>query len=195
VLAYDQYKDPTAPWWPRAAINAMDSLLRPSDTCLEWGSGRSTVWVAARTKKVHSIEHDATWFERVRIDLAGQGVQADAVQLLDASSPSNPDETPYVRAIDQFSDGEIDVCIVDGEHRANCALAAGPKLAPGGLLVTDDIHWFIDHPTHAPHSRYGKGTFNADWERFQALVADWRCLWTTDGVTDTAIWIKPCNTR
>ncbi len=93
--------------------------------------------------------------------------------------------------IDGFDAGALDVCIVDGVHRGKCALAAVSKLASGGLLVVDDIHWFLDHPTGAPHSRRGKGPADGDWRRFAELVDGWRCVWTTDGVTDTAIWIKP----
>jgi hypothetical protein len=96
-----------------------------------------------------------------------------------------------VRVVDGFADGEITVCIVDGEHRGKCTLAAVPKLAPGGLLLVDDIHWFLDHPTGAPHARTGKGPADEDWRRFGELTADWRRVWTTDGVTDTAIFIKP----
>jgi predicted O-methyltransferase YrrM len=191
ALAYDQRRSSDAPWWPKDARRHMGDMLRPTDTCLEWGSGRSTVWLSARTHSVHSIEHDREWYARVRGDLAAKGVSPDAVQLLEANSPNGPENSPYVRAVDQFSEAELDVCIVDGEHRGKCALAAVPALAPGGLLLVDDIHWFLDHPTYAPHARQGKGPRDDDWRQFGELVADWRCVWTTDGVTDTAIWIKP----
>lgn len=195
MLAYNQKQAPDAPWWPKSAITQMENLLRPSDTCLEYGSGGSTVWLSARTARVHSVEHDRVWFERVQTMLAERGADPDAVQLLDANSGQEPEVTPYVRAADRFADGELDVCIVDGPppQRLECALAAIPKLAAGGLLLVDDIHWFLDHPTFAPHSRRGKGPISEGWRQFEALVADWRCVWTTDGVTDTAIWIKPCG--
>jgi predicted O-methyltransferase YrrM len=191
ALAYHQKRFPEAPWWPRGAIAHLDALLRSTDTCLEWGSGRSTAWLSSRTRRVHSIEHDREWFDRVRGQLAAQGVDAGSVRLLETEPRQRPESSPYVRAIDDFGDGEVDVCIVDGEHRGKCALAAAPKLASGGLLVVDDIHWFLDHPTLAPHSRRGKGPADDDWRRFGELVQAWRCVWTTDGVTDTAIWIKP----
>jgi predicted O-methyltransferase YrrM len=191
ALAYHQKRYPDAPWWPRDAIRHLGDMLRPTDTCLEWGSGRSTAWLSARTKNVHSIEHDREWFDRVRDQLAAQGLDADAVRLLDAEPGDQAESTPYVRVIDGFGEGEVDVCIVDGAHRGKCALAAVPRLAPGGLLMVDDIHWFLDHPTLAPHSRRGRGPADQDWRQFGELVAGWRCVWTTDGVTDTAIWIKP----
>jgi predicted O-methyltransferase YrrM len=191
LLAYHQQRHPDAPWWPKDAIAHLGELLRSTDTCLEWGSGRSTVWLSRRTRQVHSIEHDRTWFDRVRGQLLAGGVDEHAVRLLETGPADRPETSPYVRVIDGFRDGEVDVCIVDGVHRGKCALAAVPKLASGGLLVVDDIHWFLDHPTLAPHSRRGKGPVDGDWASFSELVGSWRCVWTSDGVTDTAIWIKP----
>ena len=31
----------------------------------------------------------------------------------------------------------------------------------------------------------------AGWAEFLDKVAAWRCIWTTNGVWDTVIWIKP----
>jgi predicted O-methyltransferase YrrM len=191
LVAYDQRLHPTLPWWPRHAIRLLDDLLRPTDHVLEWGSGRSTVWLDERVSRVRSIEHDPTWFKRVRDQLAAQNADLEAVQLRHVAPKRNPLDSPYVRAIDEFDDGELSVCIVDGEHRAACALAAAPKLAPGGLLVVDDAHWFIDHPTRSPRSRHGKGHASEGWTEFLRHVGPWRSLWASDGVTDTAIWLKP----
>ena len=191
ALAYEQKRHPDAPWWPKDAASCFAGLLRPTDVCLEWGSGRSTVWLSARTKEVHSIEHDRDWYDRVGAQLAAAGVDKEAVRLLDAGSEATAESSPYVRVIDTFADGELNVCVVDGMHRGKCALAAVPRLSSGGLLFVDDAHWFLDHPTHAPHSRVGRGPADADWSRFAELVADWRRVWTTDGVTDSAIFIKP----
>ena len=190
-LALDQKLNPEAPWWPREAARHLDGMLRHGDRCLEWGSGRSTVWLSARTSTVHSVEHDREWFGRVQELLTSQRLDAGAVELLSTDSADGAEHSPYVRIVDRFGPGEISVFIVDGEHRGKCALAAVPKLATGGIIVVDDAHWFLDHPTHAPHARAGRGPADADWRRFSALVADWRCVWTTDGVTDTAIWVKP----
>ncbi len=190
-LALDQKLHPDAPWWPREAARHLDGLLRRGDTCLEWGSGRSTIWLSARTGTVHSVEHDEEWFDRVRDLLRSRRLDAEAVELLSTASENGAEDSPYVRVVDRFDDGEISVFIVDGEHRGKCALAAVSKVRAGGIIVVDDAHWFLDHPTHSPHARVGQGPADADWRQFSDLVADWRCVWTTDGVTDTAIWVKP----
>ena len=77
--------------------------------------------------------------------------------------------------------------------RGQCANAVIPKLAPCGLLVVDNINWFLDHETHSPQSRYGLGPANDMWATFEKRVKGWRMMWTTSGVTDAAIWIKPSN--
>ncbi|MHB8694269.1 MAG: O-methyltransferase [Solirubrobacteraceae bacterium] len=192
ALDYHQRRFPDLPWWPAEATRQLGELLKSSDVCLEWGSGRSTAWLSQRTCAVHSIEHDREWFDRVQDQLAERGSPAGAVRLLDDAPHDRPEASPYVRVVDEFADGELNVCVVDGAHRGKCALAAVPKLAPYGLLMVDDAHWFLDHATTAPHSRTGKGPKDEDWRQFGDLVADWRCVWTTDGVTDTAIWVKPC---
>ena len=192
LLAYRQRRNPDLPWWPRDAIRVLDDLLRPTDRVLEWGSGRSTAWLATRVESVHSVEHDAEWHDRVRAQLAAQGLDSSAVRLRSVTPADRANESPYVREIDKYGDGHFSVCLIDGEHRGACALVAVPKLAAGGVLIVDDAHWFIDHPTRSPHSRQGLGDLPGEWAEFHALVAGWRCVWSTDGVTDNAIWIKPC---
>jgi len=35
------------------------------------------------------------------------------------------------------------------------------------------------------------GPLDADWAKFGELLANWRMIWTSDGFSDAAIWIKP----
>lgn len=48
------------PWWTYEAIDAVADHLRgnPQARVLEWGSGASTVWLAARAPHVVAIEHE-----------------------------------------------------------------------------------------------------------------------------------------
>lgn len=176
---------------PEQAVELLADLLKPSDRCLEWGSGDSTTWLRRRSRSVVSIEHDPAWFERVRGQLAAQGLDPGSVRLLATEPEQQATVSPYVRVVDEFADGEIDICVVDGEHRAACALAAVPKLSSGGLMVIDDAQGFLDHRSSSLHSRWGKGPLSADWGRFAELVSPWRLIWVGDGFSDAAIWIKP----
>lgn len=64
-------------------------------------------------------------------------------------------------------------------------------MASGGLLIVDDAQPVVDHPTASPHSRAGHGPANPEWASCGGMVCDWRLIWTSDGFSDTAIWIKP----
>lgn len=176
---------------PKQAVELLADLLKRTDRCLEWGSGESTAWLSQRTRSVVSIEHDPTWFERVQGRLRAQGLDPGSVRLLGSHPAQHPANSPYVRVVDDFGDGELDVCVVDGEHRSACALAAIPKLASGGLLVVDDAQGFLDHRSSSPYPRQGRGPVDADWEHFDNLVRGWRLIWVGDGFSDAAIWIKP----
>lgn len=179
------------PWLGRDAIKLLADLLASADRGLEWGSGSSTSWLSRRVHSLRSIEHDPAWFQRVQQELERGGLDRDSLRLLSPAPADDPPASPYVRVIDEFADGELNLCFVDGEHRAACALEAVPKLAAGGLLVIDDVHGYLDHATNSPHSRYGRGPVDGAWGQFQAAVGGWRIIWTSDGFSDTAFWIKP----
>ena len=192
-LAAESYqrRHPEVPWLSKQGIEMLSDLLHDDDRCLEWGSGKSTPWFARRVQKLVSAEHDRAWFDRVGGELRAAGLPPDAVRLLSAEPRDRPDESPYVRVIDEFADGELTACYVDGEHRPACMRAAIPKLASGGVLVLDDAHGVLDHPTFSPHARAGRGPLNGEWAAIVEQLLSWRMVWATDGYSDAAIWIKP----
>jgi hypothetical protein len=53
-----------------------------------------------------------------------------------ASEPGFFDD--YVAAISGEPDGSLDLVIIDGRARVECARRAIPKVCPGGLLLIDD---------------------------------------------------------
>lgn len=179
------------PWVTRDAIKLLRDLVKPTDRCLEWGAGSSTAWLSSRAASVLSVEHDPAWSERVSAQLAREGLVRGSVRLLSTAPLERPAASPYVRVIDEFGEGELDFCFIDGEHRAACALAVLPKLACGGVLVIDDVQSRLDHATTSPGARVGRGPADGDWASFKGLVSDWRQIWTSDGYSDTAFWIKP----
>src|SRR2546421_9596401 len=56
-----QRRNPDAPWLTPEAIRLLEPMLLPSDSGLEFGSGRSTIWLARRIARLTSVEHDAAW--------------------------------------------------------------------------------------------------------------------------------------
>jgi hypothetical protein len=61
-------------------------------------------------------------------------------------------------------------------------------LKVGGLLIVDNAERYLPHSRRTPESL--KGPVRPEWREFLARVADWRPVWTTNGVTCTALWIK-----
>ncbi|MDT9593798.1 class I SAM-dependent methyltransferase [Nocardioides zeae] len=140
------------PWWTFDAADAVADFLaaRPGARALEWGSGASTVWLAARCGEVVSIEHDAAWatsMARVLPDNASLRV----VPPVDLRTRLSRDVVPsskrgfegldfadYVAEVDHVP-GDFDVVVVDGRAREACLRRAVERLRPGGMVVVDNV--------------------------------------------------------
>ncbi len=104
------------PWMQQEEIVAFESLLDPMMHVLEFGSGRSTFWLANRVAKVTTIEHNARWLERVKP--FPPNVE---VRFAPPAWP-NPDFEPaqprqfnnYIQAADDLTP---DLVLVDGRAR------------------------------------------------------------------------------
>ena len=66
------------------------------------------------------------------------------------------------------------------------------KIKIGGLIVVDNANWFIPNDfTRSPDSQRSiDGCSSEGWEKFVKSVDGWRHIWTSNGVTDTSIWIR-----
>ena len=186
--AYER-KHLDTPWLTPQANEILATVLLRTDVGIEWGSGRSTAWFGKRLKHLTSIEHNVQWYDRVKAQLAQMG--AGNVTYLQKSLLDGQGNSPYVQIAHDFVDGSLNFALVDGELRRECLSAIIPKIARGGLLVLDNANWYIDHPSRSPDSRSGKGHLDADWAAVVASLSNWRMIWTSSGVTDTALWFRP----
>jgi predicted O-methyltransferase YrrM len=198
LLKAHEWRHPADPWIGRSTVAFLRMWLRKTDCGLEWGSGRSTLWFGHHVGHLLSVEHDPVWAERVRTMLREAGLTERVdYRLCEAGPGSTPGTMPsYLRVADELAPESLDFCLVDGALREQCARAAIAKLKPGGLLIVDNIErYFPREPkSRAPNARSpADGFANAGWRDFADNVSSWRCLWTSDGVTDTACWIKPAR--
>jgi len=194
ALAVFEHRNPKLPWITAAMIEILESWLRLSDCGLEFGSGRSTVWFAARVKRLTSVEHDPACYARVLASLRNAGAADRVDYRLQEISQEEGSEAEYVGVAREGSSESLDFCLIDGEHRDQCALAAIDRIRRGGILILDNANWYLPRksPSRAPNSRrLQDGCASEAWERFQLATVDWRCVWTTNGVTDTALYVKP----
>lgn len=190
-----QRQDMDRPWLTPRSTELLSTLLLPGDIGLEWGSGRSTSWFAARLGHLTSVEDSEEWYARVQRRLADRGV--DNVNYRYAPSPPDSEDarkSEYVAIAASFSDASLGFVLVDGSAREYCVEAVLAKVALGGVLVIDNANWYLDHPTHSPASRVGRGPQNDVWAALAQSLSRWRLIWTSQGVTDTAIYIRPGGT-
>lgn len=184
---------PDHPWLTKSANEILMRVLQPDFTGLEFGSGRSTLWLARRVGHLTSIEHDRAWHDKVSTMLNREHVNNVTYMLHEpACGEVEADTSHYVRVLDSISPNSLDFVLVDGIFRSACANGAIDKLRPAGFLIVDNINWYLPSDSHAPNSRtIRQGPASREWADFSDRVAGWRCDWTTSGVTDTAIFHKP----
>lgn len=115
------------PWLNFTIIDLLGERLSKDLAMLEYGSGHSTLFFAARVGRIVSVEHNAGW--------------ADEVE------PQLPDNASLVRVDDKLayskapvSDGPFDVILVDGIEREACLAVADQALTPNGVVLIDDSH-------------------------------------------------------
>ena len=136
------------PWWTFDSADRVAAYLRehPAARVFEWGSGASTLWLAARAGSVHSVEHHAGWAAQLSPRLP-DNVVLRVVEPVETSTPSVPSAKPghagldfadYVAAIDDVT-GSFDVVVIDGRAREACLARAVERLAPDGIIVFDNV--------------------------------------------------------
>ena len=175
----------------------LDNWLRPTDRGLEWGSGRSTTWLASRVAHLLSIEHSPAWYARVQDAIVARGLAAKvAYRLIDAPDDqmAEPLEHPYAGVADEIADGTLDFVLVDGQMRLRCVEKALAKLKPGGLLALDGANRYLPNAfdggfTTIQYTR--TEPLDQEWRRLHERLATWRRMSTSDGLWDTRFWIKP----
>lgn len=173
------------PWLTSGAINFLKGYLRHNDFGLEWGSGRSTIWFAKRVNRLISIETNPTWYNKVQATLQDDNLQNATLRFVAAEPYSE-----YLKECADIPEDSLDFVLIDGIHRHLAATVSIPLLKEGGLLIIDNINWYIPSPFgYAPES---VKRIKPEWSPVAERLKGWRCFWTTDGVTDTAIWFKTC---
>lgn len=189
-----QLNNPDAPWLTRYVNEFLACWLKETDVGMEWGSGRSTVWFAKRVKQLNSFEHNKRWYGTVSGKLNKLKV-SEVVTLCYVDIADNREKNNYIGNMLNIEDNSLDFVLVDGVFRDKCALLAIDKVKPGGILIVDNINWYLPRkcPSSSPNSRGIKDGFESKlWEEFSQHTSGWRNLWTSNGVWDTAIWFKPC---
>lgn len=123
------------PWMVPAAVSYLAHVMRPDWNVFEFGSGSSTVWYAARSGRVTSVEHDPRWYDLVRQRLDERVTGNCDLRLVDLKA--------FPKCMEGCEDDTFDLVIVDGSEegegdRLSCVASSAPKVKQGGYLVLDD---------------------------------------------------------
>jgi predicted O-methyltransferase YrrM len=187
MVMLDERIRPENPWLTRDSVRFLDQVLQSADVGLEFGSGRSSVWFAQRMKHLTSVEDNREWHVKV------SGLIADRQLTGRLSYLFRENRDDYLAEANACADESLDFCLVDGSYRDECAIRVVSKIKRGGLLVIDNVNWYLPSGSMAPASIGPSGGYpSAAWTAFAAAVQGWRRYWTSNGVSDTCIWFKPC---
>lgn len=118
------------PWLCFPAARFLNQRIEPGMRVFEWGSGASTLFFGRRGCRVVSIEHDLSWLESLDSRVREHG-EVEVLPISDA-------DEEYIRAIERFAPGTLDLVLVDGNRRCECLTAALSRVRRGGWLILDD---------------------------------------------------------
>src|SRR5262245_57812837 len=153
VIAYQLFH-PAEPWLTQDALRAIKSFIASDMRAFEWGSGKSTLWLAQQVRELVSIEQDPEWYARVQAMLGGARIGNTQLKL------AEPDG--YAAEISGFPDGFFDLVIIDGADRNKCIRAAESKVRPGGWIVVDNAECAWDYSPLSAYRRTATG--NGVWQ-------------------------------
>jgi hypothetical protein len=164
--SWKEYLDPARnsvtdqmPWISFSAIDFIKKIVSQEMKVFEYGSGGSTLYWASRVSQVVSVEHDRSWYEKMKSVLAGR--QDKNVDLFLVEAEPDSDSTPknienpadyfsadeqykgknfrkYVQSIDRYPDFHFDIIAIDGRARPSCIQHSISKIRPGGYLIIDN---------------------------------------------------------
>ena len=149
-----EHAHPNDPWITPESIRLLTSMLRPSDRGAEFGSGRSTIWFAERVGHLTSVEHNKDWYAKVSGKLKDRRLTNVEYYLEPRDQPKElGDKSAYTRKALTFADSSVDFALIDGLYREYATRFIMPKIKPGGLVVIDNVNWYLPSHTRSPYSR------------------------------------------
>jgi hypothetical protein len=181
------------PWITQPAIDLLETLIRPTDEGIEFGAGGSTIWFARHCAFVRSVDGFAHWHDPLAARI--KALRLDNISLALASAEelgyeSDAHRRAYVNAFPDLEPNSQDWVFVDGEYRDEAAIRGLDLLKIGGLFILDNVNFYLPLPPFSRTKWKVSKPASPLWEEFFERVSDWRAIWTTNGVWDTAMWVK-----
>lgn len=100
VLFYE-FKNPDSPWLAKDSISILSSWINENEIGLEWGSGRSTLWLAKKVKHLTSVEHNIKWYNYINSKINELGI--NNVDYIYTHSSYQPNESNYLNGTEKIN--------------------------------------------------------------------------------------------
>ena len=188
-----QWNNPTSPWLTPDAIKFLSNWIRTTDSILEFGSGRSTIWFSNKCNKIISVEHSSKFYNTLKSIISGKGINNIDLFFV----PFAQDESSHISRYSNpplDPNQKFDVVLVDGLYRDSTALRSIELLKPGGILIIDDCHRYLPSSSCSPYAiKLDQQPVTDLWSQFLTSVQSWRSVWYSDGVHDDVFFFKPID--
>jgi hypothetical protein len=149
LLTHKTPLDLELPWFSYAAIEFLNSFLKPHMKVAEYGSGGSTLFFARRVKFVYAVEDNREWYDRVVRRLGELWIKNVEVTFcpFDFRDPVGFEKSDYLHALPEEPQ---DVISIDSSEewihvRPTCFRFAEKRIKPGGIIILDDS-WRYPEP-------------------------------------------------
>lgn len=143
------------PWIVFKMTDYIKKVINKKMSVFEYGMGGSTLFFSDRVAKIISIEHNPSWYYKMRKILKKNrfhNYECFLVKPTIISSASkstnkycsssleyrNKSFERYVKTIDKYDDASFDIVLIDGRSRSACITHAVKKIKEGGFLILDD---------------------------------------------------------
>jgi len=151
------------PWIVPEALDFVKSVIQPTWSVFEWGSGGSSVFWSKQCKRSIAIEHNPEWITRTTEMMLKHDCPDNWLlrYVKGHGIDHNTAFRNYANVILEYPNESFDLISVDGEAscRGWCITNALPKLKPNGYLLLDNSDWF-------------KGTDLSHWQRWDFVAKD-----------------------
>jgi len=116
------------PWITYPCIEFLSSRINKNMKVFEYGSGNSTLWWSKRVDKIFAVEHDKEWYIQVKNLTKDTNVEIVHRELIYNGN--------YSKEI--LKHKNIDIVIIDGRDRVNCAINSLHSLSKSGVIIWDN---------------------------------------------------------
>jgi precorrin-6B methylase 2 len=114
------------PWFTISFNYFLQERLKNEMSIFEYGSGNSTIYLSTKVAKICSLEHDKSWYEKMKY-LLSKNVNYYHKQVDDG----------YADFINSSKE-KYDVIVIDGRERVACAKNTIANLNDDGVIIWDN---------------------------------------------------------